>query len=213
MSLTLGGVQFAIDDLPAFINFGGEQDVAVRKFPGGGLDLQPLGAFDDPIKFEGVFWFDGALAKAEALDAVRRAGNPVMLSVSTINRLVLVTKFTYDYQNDYYIPYTIELQPVVGYGLGASANGAVAQGSGTSVSTTTPGSTTGTVSAAAVAAVQPQIVHVVAAGDTLWGLAVQYYGSGSQWALIAQANNISDPKALQPGQKIIIPSQSKGLVV
>jgi len=50
-------------------------------------------------------------------------------------------------------------------------------------------------------------VHVVAKGDTLWGLGVKYYGDGTKGKIILQANKavIADPEVLRIGQKLIIP--------
>ncbi len=49
--------------------------------------------------------------------------------------------------------------------------------------------------------------HVVQAGDTLYGLARQYYDNESMWKKIWQANKdkIDDPNKLAPGMKLIIP--------
>lgn len=51
----------------------------------------------------------------------------------------------------------------------------------------------------------------VKAGDTLWAMAVQHYGDGTKWKVIAAANGITDPKKLQVGAVIKIPKLgSKG---
>ena len=47
--------------------------------------------------------------------------------------------------------------------------------------------------------------YVVQKGDTLGSLAKKFYGNESQWKLIAEANKV-DPKKLQIGQKLTIPS-------
>lgn len=52
--------------------------------------------------------------------------------------------------------------------------------------------------------------HTFKKGDTLWGLAVKYYGSGSKWTHIAKANgiNVNDDKrirSIQIGEVFIIP--------
>lgn len=41
--------------------------------------------------------------------------------------------------------------------------------------------------------------YVVVQGDTLWAIALDYYGDGSRWTEIADANNIVDPRLLQAG--------------
>jgi hypothetical protein len=47
--------------------------------------------------------------------------------------------------------------------------------------------------------------YVTKRGDTLSGVAGALYKDPSQWRVIAEANNIVDPRYLQPGTKLIIP--------
>ncbi|PIR73682.1 MAG: hypothetical protein COU40_01300 [Candidatus Moranbacteria bacterium CG10_big_fil_rev_8_21_14_0_10_35_21] len=51
--------------------------------------------------------------------------------------------------------------------------------------------------------------HVVKKGETLWGIAHQNWGSGMLWTKIAEENKISDPKKLQIGKNLNIPSVEK----
>lgn len=48
--------------------------------------------------------------------------------------------------------------------------------------------------------------HTVVKGDTLWGIATKYYGNGSKWKIIANANNIQDANSLKIGVELIIPN-------
>lgn len=50
--------------------------------------------------------------------------------------------------------------------------------------------------------------HIITKGETLWSIAENYYQQGSDWKMIANANNITDPIKLEVGQKITIPSIS-----
>ena len=49
--------------------------------------------------------------------------------------------------------------------------------------------------------------HVVQSGDTLWAIAKIYYGDGSQYTKIFNANRdkIKNPNLIYPGQKLVIP--------
>jgi len=51
--------------------------------------------------------------------------------------------------------------------------------------------------------------HVVIKGDTLWGIAHKTWGSGLLWKKIAETNKISDPRKLQIGTILNIPSVGK----
>lgn len=52
-------------------------------------------------------------------------------------------------------------------------------------------------------------VHVVAAGDTLSGLAAAYLGDPALWRDIARANRIIDPLGITVGQTLVIPGQGR----
>jgi len=49
-------------------------------------------------------------------------------------------------------------------------------------------------------------MHEVVAGDNLWNLAKQFYGDGSKWKMIAEANPDINPKNLKVGSKLNVPA-------
>jgi len=49
--------------------------------------------------------------------------------------------------------------------------------------------------------------HVIAAGDTLWDLAKQFYGDGALWKRISDANDKPAPRHLTVGKELQIPSK------
>jgi nucleoid-associated protein YgaU len=55
--------------------------------------------------------------------------------------------------------------------------------------------------------------HVVTGRETLSMIAARYYEDPKNWRPIAIVNDIDDPRALEPGQSLIIPSLPFGGVV
>ncbi|MFQ5794504.1 MAG: alpha/beta fold hydrolase [Candidatus Bipolaricaulia bacterium] len=53
--------------------------------------------------------------------------------------------------------------------------------------------------------------YQVQAGDSLWKIAEQFYGDGTQWAVIAEANGIDveNPRGLRVGELLIIPERQE----
>ena len=62
-----------------------------------------------------------------------------------------------------------------------------------------------TASKAAEAAAAAVSHHVIARGDTLWDIAVKYYGSGVLWKKLADANGGPNPHRLVVGQELEVP--------
>lgn len=50
--------------------------------------------------------------------------------------------------------------------------------------------------------------YTIQSGDTLWGIAKKYYGSGTEYKRLAEANRdqIPNPNLIYPGQTIVIPA-------
>ena len=48
-------------------------------------------------------------------------------------------------------------------------------------------------------------VHRIRSGDTLPGIAAHEYGEPTAWRLIADANDIVNPRDLEPGEELVIP--------
>ena len=47
--------------------------------------------------------------------------------------------------------------------------------------------------------------RIVESGDGLWSIAAKQYGNPADWRLIADANNIDNPRLLEPGMELVIP--------
>jgi hypothetical protein len=50
-------------------------------------------------------------------------------------------------------------------------------------------------------------VHVVDPGDTIDLIASKAFGEPTNWRLLAEANNLDDPRRLRPGQRLVIPAE------
>ena len=55
--------------------------------------------------------------------------------------------------------------------------------------------------------------HTVVAGDTLWQLALRFYGDAELYRLIATASGIADPGNIDVGQRLIFPDFTRYTVV
>lgn len=49
--------------------------------------------------------------------------------------------------------------------------------------------------------------YTVVKGDNLWNISVRAYQDGFKWQIIAQANNIVNPRRIHPGNVLTIPRQ------
>ena len=48
--------------------------------------------------------------------------------------------------------------------------------------------------------------HTVRLGDSLWSLAAEEYGDPGEWRVIAEANGLSNPRRLKPGEMLVVPA-------
>lgn len=205
-NLSIGNVSFNIDEYPEELDFGGEHILAIRQFPGGGIDVQALGAFDDEIKWEGTFMFQGALSRCQLIDQIRIKGEPVNLTAGSISKKVIISKFTYKYINDFNIPYSITLQPLDPYGFGSSVCGVgVVEGTNETIANPVIEDDSPAPAPAPAPAASSKATYTVVRGDCLWRIAQRYYGDGSKYPRIAQANGIRNPNLIFPGQVLTIP--------
>ncbi|NKL50422.1 LysM peptidoglycan-binding domain-containing protein, partial [Rhizobium leguminosarum bv. viciae] len=49
--------------------------------------------------------------------------------------------------------------------------------------------------------------HVIAKGDTFWDLAVTFYGDGTLWRKLSEANGKPNPHHLMVGKEIQVPAK------
>jgi hypothetical protein len=105
--LLLGPVVFQDFEVPACINFGGRQRLALHHLPGGARIIDALGRDDAQIAFSGIFSGSDATLRARILDELRASGLPLPLTWDVFFYTVMISEFHADYRNSWWIPYQI----------------------------------------------------------------------------------------------------------
>ena len=122
--LILGGITFTGFEIPNQINFGGEHNLAVHELIGGTRVIDAMGSKPDPISWSGRFRGPNAIARAQAVDELRIAGNAVGLAWLNLSRSVVVRQFKADTEKPFEVPYQITCEVV---SESAAALGAIFQ--------------------------------------------------------------------------------------
>lgn len=105
--VVLGGVAFQGFEVPNKLPFGGEQDYKVHDEIGNIRVVDAMGPRPGDKSWTGRFRGADAIARAQALDAMRIAGAAVDLSWFGLFYTVLITKFTAETEKFYEVPYSI----------------------------------------------------------------------------------------------------------
>lgn len=122
-TLQLGNFIFAALEIPAEINFGGAQRLAVHQLVGGTKVIDSMGRADDAITWSGLLMgggkdrsgniiFTGAVERAQFLDSMRISGLPVELTWGKFKYTVVVREFKGNYQKSYLIPYHLTCEVI-----------------------------------------------------------------------------------------------------
>ena len=127
VTLTLATAQgrfiFSGAEVPEKITIGGDQMLTTHKLVGGLRVVEAMGPDDHALSWSG--WFLGAAdahgdlpdaksatGRARFLDYVRRTGLPCTLTWGEFSYLVVVSKFTADYEKPYKVPFQITCEVV-----------------------------------------------------------------------------------------------------
>ena len=105
VALLLGPIAFQDFEVPASINIGGVQRLAIHRLLGGTRVIDALGGDDSDISFSGTFSGSDATLRARSLDEMRAAGLPMPLTWDVFFYSVIVNKFEADYRTGWWIPY------------------------------------------------------------------------------------------------------------
>lgn len=130
ITLVLGDFVFQDMEIPEDIPFGGPQRLAIKKMIGGVRDIQGLGDDPKPLEWTGTFFptfGQSALERAQYLQQMKAAEQPVTLSWDQLYYLVYISHFEPDYRFGR-IPYKIscevleDLTAPIGIGFGPNAD-------------------------------------------------------------------------------------------
>jgi hypothetical protein len=105
--LLLGPVLFQDFELPERISWGGKQQLAVHRLPGGTRVIDALGRDDREITWSGVFSGGGGSARARLVDLMRADGSVWPLTWEAFFYSVVIASFDADYSRSNWIPYRI----------------------------------------------------------------------------------------------------------
>lgn len=108
--LTLGSVLFRGFEIPSKLTgaIGGKQSLAKHRLIGGARITDAMGDDPEDPSWDGRFRGADALTRAQALDAMRAAGQEVLLTFGSIQYTVVIEEFVADYMQAYEIPYRIK---------------------------------------------------------------------------------------------------------
>lgn len=108
--LTLGDIVFDGFEIPASIEGGGEQAMKIHKLLGGKRIVDALGRDDGEYAWSGRFQGSNAEARAQAVDQMRMAGQPVTLSWGSRAYTVMVKHFKWTWERVYQILYSLSVE-------------------------------------------------------------------------------------------------------
>jgi hypothetical protein len=110
--LRLGDFEFSNLEIPESIALGGDQRLAVHKFPGGARTVQAMGADHEPLQWSGLFLGGNALERAKYLDFLRVQGGALPLTFFDSTYTVVISKFKFVVERYYKVGYSISLEVV-----------------------------------------------------------------------------------------------------
>lgn len=109
-ALTLGDFDFENFEIPDSIGgLGGAQAIAKHGLIGGGRVVDAMGQNDSDPSWSGRFIGAQAAARCQQLDWMRKAGQQLPLVFGSFFYTVVIADFTFSYEREYQIRYTIKL--------------------------------------------------------------------------------------------------------
>jgi hypothetical protein len=105
--LTLGPVVFDSFEIPENLSFGGRQRLVVHNLPGGVKIIDAMGRDDADLSWSGIFTGPQAADRARLLDLMRAEGGVLPLLWDSFCYSVIISRFSAEYRNPFWLPYRI----------------------------------------------------------------------------------------------------------
>ncbi len=106
--VSLGDFVFQGFEVPESIEWGGAQRLVVHKMVGGARTIDAMGRDDADIAWQGIFLSSDASQRADSLDQLRVAGEPLQLQFMGRQYSVLIASFQATHRRVNYVPYQIK---------------------------------------------------------------------------------------------------------
>ena len=194
--LKIGG--FVFPKMPKdTLDFDVKREIAKIKPAGAPPVYQDMGLGEKTLEINGVFDGTGAWKVSEEIERLLWSGSEHELVYGSIRKRVRVESYKPKLKRENRVSYSLHL--VVCFpeeefdNLSGTGGGEVSASAPTGVGDATESSPSGQ-------------AYTIKSGDTLWQVAQTYYGDGSKWNLIAEANGITNEYALQAGQVVKVPT-------
>lgn len=173
--------------------------------PGGSPRYQFMGRDETRITLRGTFSGLAALDDLAALRALNGTRQP--LSYGPLSAAQCWASVDWTYVREDHIDYSISLV-VEGETLTSPSGAPTSADSFTfSPAVRQPAQAEGQAATGNPPAQDaPTVAYTVVDGDTLWGIAQGKYGDGGLWPAIARLNGIDDPRELEVGSTLQLPS-------
>jgi len=178
------------------IDYTSPRNIIKLDIPGTSPKYQDMGEDEHTIAWSGVFEGKSAQSECQKIERIKSEGKEVKFISGNISKTVRIKDFPYSVIRDDLIAYSITLIEI--------QHDPQASTSVVTVQANNPESKP----AAAIAV--KKLTYTVRKGDTLWGIAQKHLKNGNRWTEIAKENNIKDPRKLQIGTVLTLPSTSGG---
>lgn len=167
----------------------------------GNPTYQDMGVDEKTLTFSGTLDGNDAWQQAELLESLMDQGLPVTLLYGPVQRTVRLENVNPKLKRLDRVEYDLTLIIIP---TKSGYNAPQSPASTVTLPTKAPPATTST------ASIKQYLdkTYKVKSGDSLWGIAQRVLGDGSQWNVIAKGNGITNPKALQVGQVLKVPSST-----